>query len=43
MLYHPCADAAEVNKLRAVVTGCLRRYIITPYDKLPKQAVSIHQ
>lgn len=38
LLYHPCADATEVAKLRAIVTSCLRRHIITPYDKLPKEA-----
>lgn len=35
-LYHPCADAGEIEKLRQIVKGCLRRHIITPYNKLTK-------
>jgi len=34
MLYHPCADEEQVNKLRQLVTSCIWRHIITPYDKL---------
>ncbi|XP_066995743.1 uncharacterized protein [Anabrus simplex] len=30
MLYHPCANPLEVNRLRQILTGCLRRHIITP-------------
>ncbi|XP_076452661.1 uncharacterized protein LOC143288212 [Babylonia areolata] len=36
MLYHPCADPGQVEALRRVVTGCLRRHIITPYRLLPR-------
>ena len=39
LLYHPCADTAEVDKLRMLVNGCLRRHIITPYNKLPRATV----
>ncbi|XP_059481468.1 uncharacterized protein LOC132200209 [Neocloeon triangulifer] len=31
MLYHPCAHAVEVNRVRKILTGCIRRHIITPY------------
>ncbi|CAJ0600363.1 unnamed protein product [Cylicocyclus nassatus] len=34
LLYHPCADQNEVEKLRKIVTRCLYRHIITPYNKL---------
>ncbi|XP_043223745.1 uncharacterized protein LOC122382458 isoform X1 [Amphibalanus amphitrite] len=34
MLYHPCADSTEVDKLKQLVRGCIRRHIITPYNKL---------
>ncbi|XP_055352739.1 uncharacterized protein LOC129598730 isoform X2 [Paramacrobiotus metropolitanus] len=37
MLYHPCADPVQVEKLRSIVTGCIRRHIITPYNKLSKE------
>ena len=37
MLYHPCADPAQVDKLRDIVTHCLRKHIITPYKQLPQQ------
>lgn len=37
MLYHPCANPVEVNRLRKVVKGCLRRYIITPYTVMDEQ------
>ncbi|XP_076168557.1 uncharacterized protein LOC143147312 [Ptiloglossa arizonensis] len=33
-LYHPCANPLEVKKLRSLVTGCLRRHVITPYNLL---------
>ncbi|XP_022338116.1 uncharacterized protein LOC111133767 [Crassostrea virginica] len=35
MLYHPCARKEDVDKLKAIVEGCLRRHVITPYNKLP--------
>jgi len=34
MLYHPCAEEEQVNKLRQLVTSCISRHVITPYDKL---------
>ena len=34
MLYHPCAHHEMVNRLRELVTGCVRKHIITPYAKL---------
>ncbi|ETN83817.1 hypothetical protein NECAME_07180 [Necator americanus] len=37
LLYHPCADRAEVQKLRDIVTSCLYRHVITPYNKLSKE------
>lgn len=37
MLYHPCADPREVDTLRTVVTGCIRKHIITPYKLLPRE------
>lgn len=36
-LYHPCADSSEVDKMREVATGCLRKHIITPYKLLPPE------
>ncbi|XP_070558413.1 uncharacterized protein [Ptychodera flava] len=33
-LYHPCTDPAEVETLRSVVRGCLRRHIISPSKEL---------
>lgn len=32
MLYHPCANKNEVNLLRKIVTTCLYRHVITPYN-----------
>jgi len=40
MLYHPCADPREVDKLRQVVTSCLRRHIISPSRDLFRDEVS---
>ncbi|XP_015784093.1 uncharacterized protein LOC107361735 [Tetranychus urticae] len=34
MLYHPCAHPFMVNRLRAIVRGCIRKHIITPYVHL---------
>ena len=39
MLYHPCARKEDVDKLKAIVEGCLRRHVITPYNKLPLSEV----
>uniref|UniRef100_A0A915KBD4 Uncharacterized protein n=1 Tax=Romanomermis culicivorax TaxID=13658 RepID=A0A915KBD4_ROMCU len=33
-LYHPCADMEQISILKEVVTDCLYRHIITPYNKL---------
>ncbi|XP_054712017.1 uncharacterized protein LOC129221549 [Uloborus diversus] len=35
MLYHPCAEPLEVERLRQLVKNCLRRHVITPYMLLP--------
>ncbi|XP_071946409.1 uncharacterized protein [Antedon mediterranea] len=35
-LYHPCAPQSEVDELRRIATRCLRKHIITPYNKLPR-------
>jgi len=40
LLYHPCADRREVEKLRRVVTSCLRRHVITPSRLLSHAQVS---
>ncbi|KAL6727996.1 hypothetical protein Aduo_009813 [Ancylostoma duodenale] len=37
LLYHPCADQTELQKLRHIVTSCLYRHVITPYNKLAKE------
>merc|ERR1712212_228001 len=34
MLYHPCTHYTLVDKLRKIVTGCIRKHIITPYHAL---------
>ncbi|XP_072745291.1 uncharacterized protein [Anoplolepis gracilipes] len=34
MLYHPCANPLEVQRLRNLVNKCLWRHIITPYSYL---------
>lgn len=40
MLYHPCARKDDVEKLKAIVEGCIRRHVITPYNKMPLAEVS---
>jgi len=30
MLYHPCTHHSLVQRLREVVTGCIRKHIISP-------------
>ncbi|OXU17642.1 hypothetical protein TSAR_015970 [Trichomalopsis sarcophagae] len=37
MLYHPCANAIEVDRLKQLVKGCLRRHVITPYNMLDEE------
>lgn len=34
MLYHPCTHPYYVTQLRSIVTGCIRKHIITPYKHL---------
>ncbi|XP_033219057.1 uncharacterized protein LOC117174252 [Belonocnema kinseyi] len=34
MLYHPCANPLEVKRLKALVTGCMWRHIISPSNLL---------
>ncbi|CAL4105155.1 unnamed protein product, partial [Meganyctiphanes norvegica] len=34
LLYHPCAEPILVHRLRKIVTGCIRKHIITPYTLL---------
>ncbi|KAK0085169.1 hypothetical protein PV325_005666 [Microctonus aethiopoides] len=34
MLYHPCANPLEVQRLKDLVTKCLRRHVITHYNQL---------
>lgn len=36
MLYHPCAHHTMVNKLRNIVTNCIRKHVITAYTNLPE-------
>ncbi|XP_011700804.1 PREDICTED: uncharacterized protein LOC105457680 [Wasmannia auropunctata] len=37
MLYHPCADPLEVERLKNLVNKCLWRHIITPYNYLEEK------
>lgn len=37
MLYHPCANPLEVKRLKSLLTRCLRRHIITPYNLLSEE------
>ena len=39
MVYHPCANSVEVNKLKDLVRNCLRRHIITPLRELDYKTV----
>jgi hypothetical protein len=34
-LYHPCADPEQINEFKAVAENCLRRRIVSPYQRLP--------
>lgn len=40
-MYHPCAPAEHVAKLRELARGCLQKHILTPYPKLTKEEVSV--
>lgn len=35
MLYDPCTHPSLVDKLRKLVTSCIRKHIITPFQNLP--------
>ena len=38
LLYHPCAaDSSSLTRLRIIVSGCLRRHIITPSRRVSLQ------
>ncbi|XP_014662300.1 PREDICTED: uncharacterized protein LOC106805277 [Priapulus caudatus] len=37
LLYHPCGSRAELAILKSALRSCLRRHIITPYNKLTKE------
>lgn len=41
MLYHPCTHPVLVQRMRAVLKGCLFRHIITPYNLVPEDRVRI--
>ena len=36
MLYHPCTHPHTVQTLRRLVTGCIRKHIITPHTNIPE-------
>lgn len=37
MLYHPCTHPEMVNRLRTLVTSCIRKHVITKYNLLSKE------
>lgn len=37
MLYHPCTHHSIIEELRALVKGCIRKHIITPYARLSEK------
>jgi len=37
MLYHPCANPLEVERLKNLVSKCLWRHVITPYSYLDEE------
>lgn len=37
MLYHPCTHPTQVDRLRKLVTSCIRKHVITPYQDLPAE------
>ncbi|XP_058789532.1 uncharacterized protein LOC131663253 isoform X2 [Phymastichus coffea] len=37
MLYHPCANTLEVERLKSLVRRCLRRHVISPNDHLHEE------
>ncbi|XP_033355164.1 uncharacterized protein LOC117236380 [Bombus vosnesenskii] len=36
-LYHPCANPMEVRRLKSLVSTCLRRHVISPYNLLDER------
>lgn len=34
-LFDPCADYEQIELLKSLARGCLRKHIITPYKNLP--------
>ena len=40
LLYHPCAHEKGVDELRQLLSGCIRKRVITPHDKVSLQRVS---
>ncbi|CAN7985278.1 unnamed protein product, partial [Ixodes hexagonus] len=40
MLYHPCSRWGHVEKLRAILTSCIWKHIITPYLGLTTKRAS---
>ena len=40
LLYHPCADMDKVDKLRGILRGCIRQYILILIHKSEKQCKS---
>ncbi|XP_041348181.1 uncharacterized protein LOC121367840 isoform X2 [Gigantopelta aegis] len=41
LLYHPCADPDEVARLRKIVTNCIRKHVVTPYDLPTDQPLAL--
>ncbi|CAG2164087.1 unnamed protein product [Oppiella nova] len=37
MLYHPCANKVLVSRLRALVTSCMRKHVITAYNLMDSE------
>lgn len=37
VLYHPCSNSNQVEKLRSLVKGCLYRYVITSSERLSSE------
>ena len=42
LLYHPCMRGTiDLEELKGIVKGCLRKHLISPYRKLPDSHVSL--
>ena len=35
MIYNPCAHPTMINRLRALVTSCIRKHVIFPWNLIP--------